>query len=86
MSSYDERESPEKTPIVEEEEEESVGDGQPQPPTELFKGQDFPRSGSSGLYLYGKILDERANFTMLRDHCFLKTPCIEDFFVCDQNE
>ena len=51
MSSYDERESPEKGTIVEEVEEESVGDGQPQPPTELFKGQDLPRSGSLQVYL-----------------------------------
>ena len=43
MSSFDERESPEKQTILEE--EESEGDGQPQPPTELFKGQEILRSG-----------------------------------------
>ena len=52
MSSYDERESPDKATIVEEEEEQSDGNGEPQPPTELFKGQDMPRSGAQVYCLF----------------------------------
>ncbi|KAK7111235.1 protein phosphatase 2C-like domain-containing protein 1 isoform X2 [Littorina saxatilis] len=66
MSSYDERESPEKTTIVEEEEL-SVGDGQPQPATENFKAVDVHRSDTPETYLTD--LGDKPDITLFCDQC-----------------
>ncbi|KAL8617478.1 hypothetical protein ACOMHN_048116 [Nucella lapillus] len=67
VSSYDEIESPDKEAIAEE--EESLGDGQLQPATELFKGQDLPRSDTPETYLTD--IADKPDITLFCDQCRL---------------
>ncbi|XP_076451912.1 protein phosphatase 2C-like domain-containing protein 1 [Babylonia areolata] len=67
MSSTDERESPDKSVIVEE--EASLGDGLPQPPTEIFKGQDLLRSDTPETYLTD--IADKPDITLFCDECRL---------------